>query len=53
MDTRSPPEISCVLCRKVVDLHADLCADENGKSVHEDCYVQDVAKKLRGSANKP
>jgi hypothetical protein len=43
MDTRSSPEISCALCRKPVDLRADLCADENGKAVHEDCYVEHVA----------
>lgn len=34
--------ISCVLCSRPVDLRTDLYADENGKSVHEDCYVKHV-----------
>ena len=34
------PEIPCALCSKPLDLQTDLCADENGKSVHEDCYVR-------------
>jgi hypothetical protein len=33
------PEIPCALCSKPLDLQTDLCADENGKAVHEDCYV--------------
>jgi hypothetical protein len=37
------PEIPCVLCNKAVDLSADLHTDENGKAVHEDCYVKRVA----------
>ena len=35
-------EISCVLCNSPVDLRVDLCADENGKSVHEECYVEKI-----------
>jgi hypothetical protein len=27
---------------KPVDLQADLTADENGKAVHEHCYVQHI-----------
>jgi hypothetical protein len=37
------PEIPCTICSKPVDLTLDLCADEHGKSVHEDCYVKHVA----------
>jgi hypothetical protein len=44
MDTRFSPQISCALCSKPVDLQADLCADENGKSVHGDCYFKHVAR---------
>jgi hypothetical protein len=33
------PEIPCALCSNPVDLVSDLLADENGKAVHEDCYV--------------
>jgi hypothetical protein len=36
------PEISCLLCSKPVDLKVDLSADENGKAVHTECYVQRI-----------
>ena len=36
------PEIFCKLCNKPVDLTADLSADENGKAVHENCYVRHI-----------
>jgi hypothetical protein len=42
MGGHSFPEISCAICAKPVDLAVDLFADENGKAVHEDCYVQGV-----------
>ena len=35
-------ETSCTICAKPVDLTVDLCSDENGKAVHEDCYVKHV-----------
>jgi hypothetical protein len=40
MKSRPFPEIPCVICSKPVDLGADLSADENGKAVHADCYVE-------------
>jgi hypothetical protein len=39
-------EIPCVLCNKPVDLSADLHADENGKAVHEECYVENITGSL-------
>ena len=36
------PDIPCKLCSKPVDLSADLSADENGKAVHEECYVKHI-----------
>jgi len=36
------PEISCTICARSVDLTVDLCADENGKTVHEECYVKHI-----------
>lgn len=36
-------EIACIICKKAVNLSADLTADENGKAVHEECYVNHVA----------
>jgi hypothetical protein len=41
-------EISCVLCSKPVDLSVDLSADENGKAVHDNCYVNYIAKPKPG-----
>jgi hypothetical protein len=35
-------ETRCILCSKPLDLQVDLCSDENGKAVHEDCYVHHV-----------
>ncbi len=34
------PEFSCAICTSPVDLRTDLSADENGKTVHEGCYVE-------------
>jgi hypothetical protein len=42
MDGRTFPEVSCVLCGRPVDLQTDLTADENGKAIHEDCYVRHI-----------
>lgn len=36
------PDIPCNVCSKPVDLSADLSADENGKAVHEECYVKHI-----------
>jgi hypothetical protein len=41
------PEISCILCSKPVDLQVDLSADENGKAVHKECYVQRITNPQR------
>jgi hypothetical protein len=43
MGGHSFPEIACTICAKPVDLAIDLYADENGKAVHEDCYVERIA----------
>ncbi len=34
--------LPCNICSKPVDLSVDLCADESGKAVHEECYVKHV-----------
>jgi len=41
------PDIPCALCSKRIDLSADLCADENGKAVHEECYVKHITSSRR------
>jgi hypothetical protein len=43
MGSRPFPEISCAFRSKLVDLLIDLSADENGKAVHEECYVNPAA----------
>jgi hypothetical protein len=35
-------EMPCVICRKPLSLHIELCADENGKAVHCDCYIKRI-----------
>ncbi len=40
MGSRPFPEISCAICSLPMDLRIDLCADENGKAIHEDCYCK-------------
>ena len=42
MESRSFPEIPCIVCSMPIDLQIDLYADENGKPVHEDCYVTPI-----------
>jgi hypothetical protein len=34
--------ITCAICANPLNLRADLCADENGKAVHEECYVKRI-----------
>jgi hypothetical protein len=43
------PEIPCTICAKPVDLQTDLAADENGKAVHEHCYL----KRITSSHSNP
>jgi hypothetical protein len=41
----SPVSASCMLCSKPVDLQKEFQTDENGRVVHEDCYVNNVTRK--------
>jgi len=50
MDSYPLPEIPCALCSKPVDLLIDLSADENGKAVHEECYVKRLTSPWSNSA---
>jgi hypothetical protein len=45
------PEIRCAICGDPVDLVINLCADENGEPIHEDCYVKRITIPLRKSAS--
>jgi hypothetical protein len=42
MNSSPFPEIPCVICTKPVNLQTDLWADENGKAVHADCYINRI-----------
>jgi hypothetical protein len=42
-------ETPCIICAKRVDLRVDLSADENGKAVHEDCYVKHIMSSRRNA----
>ncbi len=37
------PEILCAICTNPVDLTVDLSTDENGRAVHENCYVRHIS----------
>jgi hypothetical protein len=39
------PEFRCMLCNKLLDLTIDLNTDDNGKAVHEQCYVNRLVSK--------
>jgi hypothetical protein len=32
----------CRICHEPVSLKSDTVTDENGKAVHEDCYVKEI-----------
>ena len=49
MGSRPFPEIPRALCSNPVKLISDLSADENGKAVHEECYV----KRITSSSSSP
>jgi hypothetical protein len=51
MGGHSASEIPCKICYKPVDLTVDLCADENGKAVHENCYVQRMTNQQHSSSS--
>jgi hypothetical protein len=36
------PETFCAICNKAVNLSVDLNANENGKAVHEECYLMHI-----------
>jgi hypothetical protein len=35
-------EVLCAICSKAVNLNVDLTVNENGKAVHEHCYVKHI-----------
>ena len=45
------PETRCIICSQPLDLQTDLSADENGKAVHEDCYVKRITSSSRNLAS--
>jgi hypothetical protein len=49
MGGRPVREVPCKICGKPIDLRADP-ADENGKAVHEDCYLKRITNQ-RGNSD--
>jgi len=37
----------CRICHEPVSLKSDTVTDENGKAVHEDCYVKEIISRRR------
>jgi hypothetical protein len=48
---RTPQEITCSICNKPIDLQRDKYADEDGKIVHENCYIQRLMSKRNDPPN--
>jgi len=49
-------EFVCHICNEPISLHADLSTDENGRSLHGDCYTkqtkaQATEERVPSSAN--
>jgi hypothetical protein len=42
MSFAAPQEITCPICNQPIDLTKDRFANEGGKAVHENCYIQRV-----------
>jgi hypothetical protein len=42
MESHPFPTMLCILCSEAVNLQIDLCADEHGKSLHEQCYLKRI-----------
>jgi hypothetical protein len=49
MVVRTPQKITCPICNQPIDLQRDKYADEDGKVVHENCYIH----RLMSSQNDP
>jgi hypothetical protein len=49
VNDKTDSRIRCHICNQDVDLTADTAADEDGQTVHEQCYV----KKLTALKEKP
>jgi hypothetical protein len=53
MESHSFPAVLCILCPEAVNLRIDLCADENGQSIHEDCYVRRITNRFGNRVTTP
>ncbi len=52
MGSHSFSEMFCLLCSTPVDLCVDLCTDENGNSVHQNCYVKRITSSFIAGASE-
>ena len=46
----TPRDIACAICGMPINLEVDRFADEDGKTVHEHCYIQ---KLVTSQGNDP
>jgi len=50
----SETPLTCGVCQNLIALEAKgICADENGQTVHADCYVQRVIKNSKPFRSNP
>jgi hypothetical protein len=46
-------EIYCSICHQPVTLHSDTCADEEGRTVHKECYAARITDHTRPEDQVP
>jgi hypothetical protein len=44
---------ACRICHEPVKLETDTCVDEEGKSVHEECYIKEISEARRKDLDQP
>ena len=47
MTSEETPNYICFICKQPVDLTKDRYADEDGKIVHEECYIEYLRSQLK------
>jgi hypothetical protein len=47
----SNDQYTCQICSQPVDLSRDLCTDEDGRIVHQTCYLKRITMPQDSSAN--
>jgi hypothetical protein len=53
VDDQRHTEIYCSICNQPVTLHSDTCADEDGKTVHKECYAARITSHIHPAGQMP